>query len=51
MPAVPEPYLNVAKTYQAINQYDSARIWYQKTLQVSPGNNEAAQLLHALPGK
>ena len=44
-PAMPEPLINIARTYAGINKNDSARIFLQEALKVSPNNATASALL------
>ncbi len=46
MPNLALPYINLGKSYQNLNQADSAFVYYNRALQVEPGNTEAVQLLN-----
>jgi protein O-mannosyl-transferase len=48
VPEVAGSYLNIGIIYSNTHKIDSARFWFQKALQVSPGNKDAEQLLQGL---
>jgi len=48
MPSLPDPPINIGRTFMGMNQPDSARFYFQKALEVSPGNQTASQLLFEL---
>ena len=48
VPEVAGSYLNIGIIYSNTHKIDSARYWFQKALQVSPGNKDAEQLLQGL---
>lgn len=51
IPPTPNPYIMIGKTYYALNQRDSTRIWLNRAMEVSPGNTEIKQLLLSLDQK
>jgi Tfp pilus assembly protein PilF len=51
LPMQPEPYINIAHVYLAWQQTDSAKVYLQKALSISPGNTAAMQLLRQIPAK
>ena len=44
-PSIPQPLVNIGRTYVSMNKPDSARIYFQRGLLVSPGNQNILALL------
>ena len=51
LPGNPDPILNIGQTFQATNQTDSARLYFQKVLKISPSNSLVQQLLQGIDKK
>ncbi len=45
MPNNPQPYISLAKIYNAASKRDSTQLWLKKALLIAPGNVEAQSLL------
>ena len=45
LPLLSDPIVNIGRVYQSLKQLDSARYYFQKANQVSPGNPGVQQLL------
>lgn len=48
LPALPDPYINIARTYVGMNRLDSATYYLQAALQVSPNNPGIQQMIQQL---
>lgn len=50
-PTMPDPLVNISRAFITANRPDSARVYLQKALLVSPNNTAAMQLLQQAGGK
>ena len=45
LPSLPDPLINIGRVYQSTKQLDSARYYFQRANEISPGNSGIQQLL------
>ncbi len=50
-PSMPDPLVNIGKTYAPMNKLDSARHYIQRALAISPNNPKIIEFLQQVGGK